>query len=376
MLAPSAQSLLPREALASSTLFDQRQPTPCPKLKVGPWPYLALWFDGGSRGNPGTAGAGAILRATCSEPLGREPSSQFNTRVLWKGYTFIGKHTNNVAEYKGLLLGLETVLLHLVDQCKRLEVYGDSKLVVQQVTGKWRVHNEGLKPLHERAQALLQRLHKQCRVSVHHVRRQHNTEADALSNVAMDSRQDWEEWTDPPSQSYPNSLDLTSGPTPIRVPASTSSITPTWKQEQGTPNTPTSLLTQKRKHKASPPCSATCTPAPKRRKKASIGWAPTPSSSPPRAQGSGSADLGTADASSNVANRSENGDGSSPHLLLHQPHQVKVINCDSDADSVEEDFPSRPCPAGTCWTCQTCTYVHSGREAAYLCCTVCAQPRS
>ena len=80
---PATNSLLPPETPAGSTLFDQRLPTPGPKLEAGPWPYLALWFDGGSRGNPGTAGSGAILRIAGSEPLGCHLPAPITSALLY-----------------------------------------------------------------------------------------------------------------------------------------------------------------------------------------------------------------------------------------------------------------------------------------------------
>jgi dinuclear metal center YbgI/SA1388 family protein len=127
-----------------------------------------LYTDGGSRGNPGPAGIGAVLltaSGTVVEELG----------------DFIGKATNNVAEYQALLAGLELALDRGVE---RLDVFLDSELVVRQVNGQYKVKDAGLKPLHAQACLLLSRFHE---VDVKHVRREQNAEADRLVNQAIDA---------------------------------------------------------------------------------------------------------------------------------------------------------------------------------------------
>lgn len=125
--------------------------------------------DGGARGNPGPAGIGIVLWDEAGEPLAR----------IGRG---IGVTTNNVAEYTALIEGLEIALAHEVDE---LEVRLDSELVVRQVNGQWRIKEERLRPLAVRARSLLDRFDK---VTVAHVRRGDNAEADALANQGMDAQ--------------------------------------------------------------------------------------------------------------------------------------------------------------------------------------------
>ena len=94
---------------------------------------------------------------------------------------FIGKATNNVAEYEALIAGLEVALDRGVE---RLDVFLDSELVVRQVNGQYKVKDAGLKPLHAQACLLLSKFHE---VDVRHVRREQNSAADALVNQAIDA---------------------------------------------------------------------------------------------------------------------------------------------------------------------------------------------
>ena len=143
---------------------------------------LVMMFDGGSRGNPGHAGAGAHIFVA-----GR-PS-----KVLWWGTTFLGsKVTNNVSEYEGMILGLRAALKYFGPTIS-LEVRGDSLLVVNQMAGMWQVNNPGMKQRHAQAQRLAKQFHE---FRISHVLREQNGEADRLSNEAMDSMQD-DEWLHP-----------------------------------------------------------------------------------------------------------------------------------------------------------------------------------
>ena len=127
-----------------------------------------LYTDGGARGNPGPAGIGARLLDAAGGVVGELADS-------------IGRATNNVAEYRALLAGLELALDHDV---QRLDVFLDSELVVRQVNGQYKVKDAGLKPLHAQACLLLSRFHE---VDVRHVRREQNADADALVNQAIDA---------------------------------------------------------------------------------------------------------------------------------------------------------------------------------------------
>jgi ribonuclease HI len=127
-----------------------------------------LFADGGSRGNPGPAASGAVL-------------FDESGAVLCEVGTYLGVATNNVAEWTGLLTGLEAALELGVDD---LAVRLDSELVVKQISGAYRVKNEGLIPLHAKAKILLRKF---AHVEVQHVRRKMNAAADALVNQVLDA---------------------------------------------------------------------------------------------------------------------------------------------------------------------------------------------
>ena len=127
-----------------------------------------LRTDGGSRGNPGPAGAGFVIEVAGD--------------IICRGGRFLGSVTNNIAEYEALIWGLENVsALGYSD----VAVFADSELLVKQLNGQYRVKNEGLKPLFARASALL---HGFARSKVSHVRREYNAAADTMANEAMDTR--------------------------------------------------------------------------------------------------------------------------------------------------------------------------------------------
>jgi ribonuclease HI len=127
-----------------------------------------MFADGGSRGNPGPAASGAVL-------------FDEGGAVLREVGTYLGVATNNVAEWTGLVTGLEAALELGVDD---LAVRLDSELVVKQISGAYRVKHEGLIPLHARAKVLLRKF---ARVDVQHVRRKENAAADALVNQVLDA---------------------------------------------------------------------------------------------------------------------------------------------------------------------------------------------
>jgi len=134
-----------------------------------------LQFDGGSRGNPGLSGSGAVL-------LGSNVSSGISTEI-WNCYNFLGeKLTNNVAEYDGLLTGVTGVVRLNIQS---IEIQGDSELIIKQLTGLYQVKSNHLIPYYKRVKKLLSKIS-----SIHfkHIPRELNERADYLSNVAMDSR--------------------------------------------------------------------------------------------------------------------------------------------------------------------------------------------
>ena len=127
-----------------------------------------LSTDGGSRGNPGPAAYGYVLE------------TEDGTVLDARGET-IGVATNNVAEYRALLAGLEAAIDRGVDE---LEVVSVSELLVKQMRGEYKVKNDALRELVEDAHALARRLAK---ISYTAVRREHNELADRLVNEALDS---------------------------------------------------------------------------------------------------------------------------------------------------------------------------------------------
>jgi ribonuclease HI/predicted RNA-binding Zn-ribbon protein involved in translation (DUF1610 family) len=132
---------------------------------------ITVQFDGGSRGNPGPAGVGIVLKAADGTPivtLGR----------------FIGRATNNVAEYKALITGLQEAKKL---GAKKIIVRGDSELIIKQMRGEYRVKHPDLRPLYEEAQDLIRDFpqHK-----IEHNFREDNTLADKLANLAMDKKRD------------------------------------------------------------------------------------------------------------------------------------------------------------------------------------------
>ncbi|MEI6222575.1 MAG: ribonuclease HI family protein [bacterium] len=128
---------------------------------------FSLYSDGGARGNPGPAGIGYVLY----DSKGR--TVEENGEVL-------GITTNNQAEYKALLKGLQVALDLGV---KTIICHLDSELIVKQLQGRYKVKNEGLLPLFKEAKALLRQFEK---TTVVHVRREKNKRADALVNAALD----------------------------------------------------------------------------------------------------------------------------------------------------------------------------------------------
>jgi ribonuclease HI len=129
-----------------------------------------LYCDGGARGNPGPAAIGAVVYDTSVVP----------PRRLATVSEALGVATNNVAEYEALIRGLEAALPF---RPGRLLVRADSQLVVKQLRGEYRVRQPHLRPLFDRARALLAQF---AAVDLGHVPRAENTEADALVNAALD----------------------------------------------------------------------------------------------------------------------------------------------------------------------------------------------
>ncbi|MCF7846893.1 MAG: ribonuclease HI family protein [Candidatus Gracilibacteria bacterium] len=128
-----------------------------------------LFADGGARGNPGPAGAGCILLDE-------------DKKMIAQDSVWCGIQTNNFAEYTGLIRGLE---LALENKITELEVFLDSNLIVEQMSGNWKIKNANLRPLWERACALREQFEA---IQFAHIPREKNTRADRLANQAMDRK--------------------------------------------------------------------------------------------------------------------------------------------------------------------------------------------
>ena len=123
--------------------------------------------DGGARGNPGPAAIAAVVTTPEGDLIEERGEA-------------IGRATNNVAEYRALLLGIERAQAL---GAREVELIGDSELIVKQVKGEYRVKDAGLKPLHAEVREALAPFD---RWSIRHVRREHNAAADALVNETLD----------------------------------------------------------------------------------------------------------------------------------------------------------------------------------------------
>jgi ribonuclease HI len=129
--------------------------------------WITAYCDGGSRGNPGPAGYGVFIQGPGGEPLAELSE-------------YIGKATNNVAEYSGLLAAVEFALKN---GHRRLRVVADSELMVKQMKGQYKVNSPDLRPLYEEAKRRVGQLEM---FRIEHVLRGKNKEADRLANLAMD----------------------------------------------------------------------------------------------------------------------------------------------------------------------------------------------
>ncbi len=128
---------------------------------------VKLFSDGACRGNPGPGGAGAVI----TDEAGR---------VLWEGKQYLGACTNNIAEYRALILGLEGALS---EGYPRLDVFMDSELLARQINGVYKVKNPQLALLMKDVRRLIAQFEH---VDVRHVPRCHNAQADELANRAID----------------------------------------------------------------------------------------------------------------------------------------------------------------------------------------------
>jgi ribonuclease HI len=137
---------------------------PAPEAKPAAW---RANIDGGSRGNPGPASYGVVIR---------DPRGEIVARLK----KYIGRTTNNVAEYYGLIAALDYAQSHSI---KALRIESDSELMVKQMRGQYKVKSPDLQPLYERAKKMAATI---ASFRIDHVYREQNKEADALANQAMD----------------------------------------------------------------------------------------------------------------------------------------------------------------------------------------------
>jgi len=156
------------EKLLRGAARQLQQERPAPEAKKAPPAHAVIVYsDGAARGNPGPAGAGAVL----VDPAGN---------VVARLGRFLGKQTNNFAEYQGLLLGLK----HAKELgYRQVEVRADSQLLIRQLKGEYAVRHAGLKPLHAEALRLLRSFDA---YQLEHVPREENALADEMSNRAID----------------------------------------------------------------------------------------------------------------------------------------------------------------------------------------------
>jgi ribonuclease HI len=138
-------------------------------VSPGPPEELQIHIDGASRGNPGEAAFGVHVAA----PGGEELASL---------YGYLGRASNNVAEYQALIHALRYALGR---GARRVKVFSDSQLVVRQLDGSYKVKHPDMRPLHQEAASLLARFEE---ARVLHVPREQNRAADRLANRALDER--------------------------------------------------------------------------------------------------------------------------------------------------------------------------------------------
>lgn len=173
-----ARSLLASAALGLEAAEGSAPPRPARAMAVGsslglrsPAREFVVFSDGASRGNPGPAGAGAVLALASGE-------------VVERLGLFLGTQTNNHAEYMGAILGLGRARALGADE---VELVADSQLLIRQLAGRYKVKSPTLRPLYEEALALLTAFRRH---GLRHIPREENLEADAMSNRAIDERLD------------------------------------------------------------------------------------------------------------------------------------------------------------------------------------------
>jgi len=155
--------------------------------------HFLIYSDGGSRGNPGPAGCGFVIKS--QNPIFNfkfQISNQIkisNDKKEIHGSKYLGEMTNNQAEYNGVVAALEEIVKLLNGQIAKnnlpsIEVFLDSQLIVEQMNGRYKIKNEGLKPLYWKIRELIMDLGS--KVSFKHIPREENKHADKLVNEAID----------------------------------------------------------------------------------------------------------------------------------------------------------------------------------------------
>ena len=184
--------------------MPRRPPTPkgkslfgeaAPEAKPVAPAAFRINIDGGSRGNPGPAAYGVLIRDA-------------NGGVVAKLKKYIGRFTNNVAEYYGLIAAMDYAQSHGV---RAIRIESDSELLVKQMRGLYGVKSTDLQPLYERAQKMSKAFDS---FRIDHVYREQNREADALANEALDETEG--KPANPTAAAKPNAAERTG---PRRVPA-------------------------------------------------------------------------------------------------------------------------------------------------------------
>ena len=172
---------------SSSTAMTTRTKTTTTTPTTGRRLRYVLEFDGASRGNPGPAGAGALIRAPRGDEAEddddedeEDDDSRKGGEIIKEICTSLGVATVNEAEYHALLTGLKAAIQLGVQDIK---VRGDSNLIVSQVKGEWKVKEPRLIPLHAECNEMKKKFR---RFDIAHVRREFNKDADALANSAID----------------------------------------------------------------------------------------------------------------------------------------------------------------------------------------------
>ena len=146
---------------------DRTSATLWPQEKVSNEGWVTAYCDGGSRGNPGPAGYGVFLQNADGKTVGELSE-------------YLGKKTNNFAEYSGLLAALDYAIQQGIP---KLKVVADSELMVKQIKGQYKVNSPELRPLYEEAKRRIGKLEA---FQIQHVLRGKNQQADRLANQAMD----------------------------------------------------------------------------------------------------------------------------------------------------------------------------------------------